>query len=149
MTVALISVATRHGDHGSGRDAVRTHGAGPTATPSTGGSGPATSSQTPAPVSTTTPHTKHGATGGTGQTGTTGQTGGTGQADGVATLPNTGNSTQTIELAGLAMLFIAGGSLGVRISRPRPASAQAGSATAITQSAQAAGSAASNRPGTS
>jgi LPXTG-motif cell wall-anchored protein len=138
MTVALISVATRHGDHGSGREAVRTHGSGQTATPTTGGSsGPATSSQTPAPPPTTTSH--HASHGGTSSPG---------QVGGVGTLPNTGSSTQTIELAALALLFIAGGSLSVRISRPKQAAGQAGSATAVAQSAQAAGSPASNRPGT-
>ena len=125
MTVALISVATRHGDHGSGRESLRTHQRGPSATPSSGGSsGPATTSQTPATQpSTTASDGSHGGSSGTGQTGGTGQSGtgqsGTGQSGGVATLPNTGNSTQTIELGALAMLFIAGGSLGVRISRPR------------------------------
>lgn len=147
MTVALISVATRHGgDHGSGREAVRAHDAGPSATPSTGGSdGPATSSRTPAPQPSTT---AHGGTTDAGETSRPGQSGGTGQASGVATLPNTGNSTQTIELAALAMLFIAGGSFGVRISRPKSTGSQPDPATAVTQSAQAVGSAASNRPGT-
>jgi len=116
MTAALISVASRYNDHGSDREqAARSHQPGATQTPSAGGnSGPATSSESPSSAAPSPrPTASAPAT-------SNGGTSGAGQGEGVATLPNTGNSTQTIELAALAMVFIAGGSLGVRISRPRP-----------------------------
>lgn len=148
MTVALISVATRYNDHGAQRATGRTHHVGPSASPSAGGTSGAgapsqtPSSQTPSSQPSTSqppPTSGHKSSGNAAD--------GAGQGEGgVATLPNTGNSTQTIELAALAMLLIAGGSLGVRISRPKQG--QSASLVAATQSAQAAGSAASNRPGT-
>src|SRR3954452_8054034 len=101
MTVALISVAVRSNDHGSNRpQAARGHVAGPTSSPAAGGtSGPATSSHAPStpPSSSSSSHQRSGSGGSAGNAG---------QGDGVATLPRTG-STQTVELAALALLFIA------------------------------------------
>lgn len=67
---------------------------------------------------------------------------------GVPTLPRTGGAA-TAELAALAALFIAAGSFGMRVSRPR-AAAQLGAVApaASAQSAQAFGSSVSNLPDT-
>lgn len=152
MTVALISVATRHDDHTSGRDtaargrhpasAAPSPSSGQAEAPSQGGSSPARSGGSTAPRSGSSP--PQGTTG----SGTPKENGGGGSEVAVPTLPRTGG-TQAVELAALASLFIAAGSFGMRISRPRAATVQAEAPPiTVTQAAQPLGSAESNRPGT-
>jgi hypothetical protein len=151
MTVALISVATRYDDHASGRNtAARGHqpasaspspAGGQAESPSQGGSTPSQSGSTPLQRGSTPGH-------GHSQAGAPNENGGGGGEVAVPTLPRTGG-TQAVELAALAALFIAAGSFGMRISRPRAATVQAaGPPTAATQAGQARGSSESNRPGT-
>ena len=116
ITVALISVAVRHGDHHSSTRA--SHSGAPAASAS---SGP------------TSPPTSGGQAGGAGSGGTptsgqeagsqssgsqgAGRTSGTSTNDqSVATLPHTGGA-QVAQLAGLAALLIAAGSLSLTVSR--------------------------------
>ena len=143
MTVALISVATRHGDDSGGRNqAARGHhpasaapspSSGQTEAPSEGGSTPS--------GSTAEPSTPDSSTGGHSAPSSGGESG-------APTLPRTGG-TQALELAALAVLLIGAGSFGMRISRPRTVVVQAeGPPTAATHLGQALGSSESNRPGT-
>lgn len=149
MTVALISVATRHGDDSSSRNqAARGHpsvsasaspAGGQTSAPGRGGSPspssqqPSKASATPAPTATSKPS----------------HAGGSGEEAGVATLPRTGG-TQAVDLAGLAVLFIAAGSFGMRVSRPRVLVAQAEwlPTAAAAHEGQTPWASESNRPGT-
>lgn len=145
MTVALISVATRHDDNSTGRNqASRGHhqsstapspSSGQTEAPSQGGSTPSGSSGEPSTPSG-------------GNDGSTRATSGGGGETSAPTLPRTGG-TQALELAALAVLLIGAGSFGVRISRPRTSAVQAdGPPTAATHIGHAFGSSESNRPGT-
>ena len=162
VTVALISVATRHDNHSASRNqATRGHHLPVSAAPSQSSSGQTSAPSeggTTAPPSTSSPGTSTGGGStqptGSGAGGRAGHGGGTatsgtgGSDAGVATLPRTGGA-QAVDLAGLAALFIAVGTFGVRISRPRQASAQAGAGSAAaTQPGHACGSSESNRPGT-
>lgn len=158
MTVALISVATRSNDHGAGRnEAGRGHHPSATASPARSGSGdsaapsetPSGQASTPAGGGTSgTPSAGNGGTGGhgTGGAGANGAGTGAGTAT-VPTLPRTGG-TQTVDLAALAMLFIAAGSFSVRISRPKGRAQPLPAPAAAAHLGQAVGAAESNLPGT-
>jgi hypothetical protein len=145
MTVALVSVATRHNDHGSGRnEAARGHQPSATATPATGGTAaPSSLARSP---STTSPSTTSSAAGSGGNEGAS-DASEPGQVGSVPTLPRTGG-TQTVDLAALAAFFIAAGSFGMRISRPRTTQAGEPATTVLAQAGHAVASSGSNRPGT-
>lgn len=150
LTVALISVAARYNDHGSGREqAARGHHPSASATPSgattSGGSTQAPASQSPATTSPTASPSERAAGGPSGASGGGSGAGGSGQAGGVPTLPRTGG-TQAIELSALAGLFIAAGTVTVRIARSPASSGQIATSA---QAEQVLGSSESNRPGTS
>jgi hypothetical protein len=153
MTVALISVATRYDDDSGGRNqAARSHQPASTAPSSTSGQteAPSQGGSTASPSSGTHRGNAHGDDGaaGSGAGGTASDAAGSGQGAAAPTLPRTGG-TQALELAALAALFIAAGSFGMRISRPRTSPVHAeGPATAATHVGQARGSSESNRPGT-
>ena len=156
ITVALISVATRHDNHGSGRnDAARGNHPAATGSPSTGATSAPSSAGTTPSAPATSPSSEPAGGGSTGSGGGSGPNGGgasgsgSGEVSSVPTLPRTGG-TQVAELAALAVLCICVGSLGMRISRPRPSAyAEEPPATEAAQSAHALGSSVSNRPGTS
>lgn len=150
MTIALISVATRHDDDSGGRNqAARGHhpasaapspSTGQTESPSQGGSTPSKSADEP-----TTPN--GGSDSAEGSGGGSGAAAG-GDETGAPTLPRTGG-TQAAELAALAVLMIAGGGFAMRISGRRTVAVQAGGPpTAATHLGQALGSSESKRPGT-
>jgi LPXTG-motif cell wall-anchored protein len=144
VTVALVSVATRHNDHSSGRnEAARGHQPSATATPATGGTA-APSSLAPSPSATSSSPSPAAGSGGTDGASDTSEPG---QVGSVPTLPRTGG-TQAIDLAALAALFIAAGSFGMRVSQPRPTQAGEAAAAALAQATHAVASSGSNRPGT-
>ncbi len=150
MTVALISVATRHDDDSSSRNqasrgqhpatAAPSPHSGQTESPSQGGS---TSSATPSAPASSAGKGSRERSGADGQAGASGSGG-----EPAPTLPRTGG-TQAVELAALAALFIAAGSFGMRISRPRTTGVQPELlSTTVTQAGHARTSSESNRPGT-
>jgi LPXTG-motif cell wall-anchored protein len=144
MTIALVSVATRHNDHSSGRnEAARGHQPSATATPASGGT-TAQSSLAPSPGTTSSSPSPAAGSGGNDGASDTSEPG---QVGSVPTLPRTGG-TQTVDLAALAALFIAAGSFGMRISRPRTTQAGESAAAALAQAGHAVESSGSNRPGT-
>jgi hypothetical protein len=165
MTVALISVAMRHDDNSSGRDtAARGHhsasaapspSSGQAEAPSQGGSTPSQAGSTPAQggAGSTPSQTGTAPSGTAGESETPKENGGGGGEVATPTLPRTGG-TQAVELAALAALFIAAGSFGMRISRPRAATVQATTVQAdsppiaATQAGHPLGSSESKRPGT-
>jgi hypothetical protein len=146
ITVALISVATRHGDDNSSRNQA-SGGHHPSASPSA--SATAGHSESPSPAATRSPGgASASGVGGSGSSAGGGNGAAGGASDGgVATLPRTGG-TQALELAALAALFIAAGTFGMRLARPASARQAGGTPIERTQPGQAFGSSESNRPGT-
>jgi hypothetical protein len=166
ITAALISIALRHDDSDGSRPQASHGNASASPSPAGGGSSSAPASEQPTTGSPSSGASSSDGLDSGGSTDNNGNgtsdgsegtaegsdgagsdaSGATGDDGSVPTLPRTGG-TQAAELAALAMLFIAAGTAGVRLSRPSARQPAVGS-TALTHPGHAEGSSESNLPGT-